>query len=263
VVHNTIGFDKSGQPLPNTGKQLVVDPGSTNDTIVGNNLACFAAGTRITTERGAIAVESLQVGDRVRTVPQGRFEPVIWIGHRRVDCRRHPDPRQVRPVRIAAHTFGRGLPKRDLYLSPDHAVFVSGVLIPVKYLINGRGIRQIAVHQVTYHHAELPRHAVLLAEGLPAETYLDVGYRDNFQNNDGGIRLFADFSGDGPDIAILREGKACAPFVVHGPELDRVREAITAAERVIVGRPQRAAARAKNPATRRNQSILEPIRRVE
>jgi hypothetical protein len=250
VVHNTIGFDKSGQLLPNTGKQLVVDPGSTNDTIIGNDLVCFAAGTRITTERGAIAVESLQVGDRVRTVPQGRFEPVIWIGHRRVDCRRHPDPRQVRPVRIAAHSFGRGLPKRDLYLSPDHAVFVNGVLIPVKYLINGHGIRQIAVHQVTYHHVELPRHAVLMAEGLPAETYLDIGYRDNFQNNDGGIRLFADFSGDRPDIAVLREAKACAPFVVHGPEFDRVREVITAA------------ARAKNPATRRNQSILGPIRRV-
>ena len=48
VVHNTIGFDASGQPLPNTGQQLVVDPGSTNDMVVGNVLACFAAGTRIT-----------------------------------------------------------------------------------------------------------------------------------------------------------------------------------------------------------------------
>ena len=165
VIHNTIGFDASGQLLPNTGKQLVVDPGSTNDTVVGNNLACFAAGTHITTERGTIAVESLQVGDRVRTVPQERLEPVIWIGHRRVDCLRHPDPRQVRPVRIAAHVFGRGLPKRDLFLSPDHAVFVNGVLIPVKYLINGRGIRQMAVRQVTYYHVELPRHAVTLGRG--------------------------------------------------------------------------------------------------
>jgi parallel beta-helix repeat protein len=262
VVHNTIGFDKSGQPLPNTGTQLVVDPGSTNDTVVGNVIACFAAGTRITTERGMVAVESLQVGDRVRTVPHARFEPVIWIAHRHVDCLRHPDPRQVHPVRIAAHSFGRGLPKRDMFLSPDHAVFVNGVLIPVKYLINGRGIRQIAVRQITYYHVELPRHAVLLAEGLPAETYLDVGYRDNFDNNDGSIRLFADFSGDGPDIAILREGEACAPFVVHGPELDAVREAITVAERRIVPRPQRAGSRAKNAATRRHQSILEPIRRV-
>ena len=262
VIHNTIGFDKSGQPLLNTGKQLVVDPGSTNDTIIGNNIACFAAGTHITTERGTIVVEALQIGDRVRTVPNARFEPVIWIGHRRVDCLRHPHPHQVRPVRIAAHSFGRGLPGRDLFLSPDHAVFVNGVLIPVKYLINGRGIRQMAVRQVTYHHVELSRHAVLLAEGLPAESYLEVGHRDNFQNNDGGIRLFADFSGDGPDIAILREGEACAPFVVHGPELEAVREAITAAERRIVRRPERAGSRANNAAIRGNQSILEPIRRV-
>jgi hypothetical protein len=233
--------------MPNTGTQLVVDPGSTNDTVVGNIIACFAAGTRITTRRGMIAVESLQTGDRVRTMPQGRFEPVIWIGRRHVDCLRHPDPRQVRPVRIAAHSFGRGLPKRDLFLSPDHAVFVNGVLIPVKYLINGRAIRQIAARKVTYYHVELPRHAVLLAEGLPAESYLDIGYRDNFQNNNGGIRLFADFSGDAPDIAILREGEACAPFVVHGPELESVRQAIAAAER-------------RGAATRRNQSCIEPIR---
>ena len=262
VIHNTIGFDASGQLLPNTGKQLVVDPGSTNDTVVGNKLACFAAGTHITTERGTIAVESLQVGDRVRTVPQGRFEPVIWIGHRRVDCLRHPDPRQVRPVRIAAHAFGRGLPKRDLFLSPDHAVFVNGVLIPVKYLINGRGIRQMAVRQVTYYHVELPRHAVLLAEGLPAESYLDVGYRDNFENNDGSIRLFADFSGDGPDIAILREGEACAPFVVHGPELEAVRDAIIAAERRIVRRTRHAGSHVNSAAKHRNRFILEPKRHV-
>jgi hypothetical protein len=207
-------------------------------------------------------VESLQVGDRVRTVPQGRFEPVIWIGHRRIDCLRHPEPRQVRPVRIAADTFGRGLPKRDLFLSPDHAVFVNGVLIPVKYLINGRGVRQMVVRQVIYYHVELPRHAVLLAEGLPAETYLDIGHRDNFQNNDGGIRLFADFSGGGPDIAMLREGEACAPFVVHGPELDQVREAIAATERAIVNQQQRNASRTKTATKRRNQSILEAIRRV-
>ena len=261
VLHNTIGFDRTGQPLPNTGQPVVVDPGSTNDTLAGN-VACFAAGTRITTRRGTIAVESLRVGDHVRTVPQGRFEPVIWIGHRRIDCQLHPDPRQVRPVRIAAHAFGRGLPRRELFLSPDHAVFVSGVLIPVKYLINGRGIRQMAVRQVSYHHVELPRHAVLLAEGLPAETYLDVGYRDNFQNNDGAIRLFADFSGDGPDIAILREGRACAPFVVHGPELDAVRDTITVAERRIVGRTRHAGSHVNSTAPHRNRSILEAICRV-
>jgi len=34
------------------------------------------------------------------------------------------------------------LPARDLLLSPDHAVFIDGVLIPVRYLINGSTIVQ-------------------------------------------------------------------------------------------------------------------------
>jgi hypothetical protein len=101
----------------------------------------------------------------------------------------------------------------------------------VKYLINGRSIQQIAVRQVTYYHIELRRHAVLLAEGMPAETYLEIGQRDNFENNGGGIRLFPDFSGEVGDVSMIREAKACAPFVVHGPELDTVRQAIAVSER--------------------------------
>jgi hypothetical protein len=34
----------------------------------------------------------------------------------------------VLPVRIGSHAFGRGLPVRDLFLSPDHAVFAEGAL---------------------------------------------------------------------------------------------------------------------------------------
>jgi hypothetical protein len=70
------------------------------------------------------------------------------------------------------------LPRRDLLLSPDHAVYVDGALIPIRYLINGRSIVPTASRTVIYYHLELPRHDVLLAEGLPAESYLDTGNRD-------------------------------------------------------------------------------------
>jgi len=33
------------------------------------------------------------------------------------------------PIRVARDAFRRGHPSRDLLLSPDHAVFVDGVLI--------------------------------------------------------------------------------------------------------------------------------------
>src|SRR5262249_42442732 len=103
-------------------------------------VVCFAAGTLIATERGEMAVEDLHIGDRVPTLVGGTLEPSRWIGVRTVDCRRHPRPQCVWPVRISANAFGEGKPARPLLLSPDHAVFIDGVLIPVKYLINGRTI---------------------------------------------------------------------------------------------------------------------------
>jgi len=63
----------------------------------------------------------------------------------------------------------------DLRLSPDHALYIGEVLIPVKHLINGSTIVQVPCDEVTYYHVELPKHSVLLAEGLAAESYLDGG----------------------------------------------------------------------------------------
>ena len=118
-------------------------------------LACFAAGTLIATPAGDVAVEALRPGDVVSTVT-GEALPVRWLGHRHVDCRRHPQPEAVRPVLIGADAFGRGMPSRPLVLSPDHAIFAEGVLIPIKHLINGSSIRQLEVASITYFHIELP-----------------------------------------------------------------------------------------------------------
>ena len=63
------------------------------------------AGTRIATPDGAVAVEDLDAGDRVR-LARGGCAPVVWLGYRDVDCRRHPRPADVLPVRIAAGAFG-------------------------------------------------------------------------------------------------------------------------------------------------------------
>ena len=101
----------------------------------GLSAACYAAGTliRIRGGRGDVPVEMLTEGDWVETRLTGRAR-VKWIGQRRIDCERHPDPRMVWPVRVAADAFGSGQPMRDLFLSPDHAVAVGDVLIPIRLL---------------------------------------------------------------------------------------------------------------------------------
>jgi hypothetical protein len=114
-----------------------------------------------------------------------------------IDCRRHRRPHEVFPVRVQAYAFGPGVTHRDLLVSPDHALFLDGVLIPARYLCNGTTIRQEAVAAVSYFHIELEQHDVLLAEGLPAESYLDTGNRDAFA--DGGIT--SDDEGAAPAMA--------------------------------------------------------------
>jgi subtilisin-like proprotein convertase family protein len=180
-------------------------------------IACFAAGTRLRGEDGDVPVEAMCVGNRVSAHFAGTFAPIVWIGRRRVDCSRHPSPNLVRPVRIVTGAFGRHLPNRDLLLSPDHAVFVDGVLIPVKYLINGTTIWQQPVKSITYLHIELPRHDVVLAEGLPVETFLDTCNGSIFADRAGTVALHPDFG------SRVWEAEGCAPLVVLGPAVDAVR----------------------------------------
>ncbi len=189
-----------------------------NDTVTtlkvsGAVPACYAKGTRIATPAGEVAVEHLAPGDLVQAHFAGSA-PVVWVGHRHVDCRRHPLPDKVWPVRVAAHALGPRMPHRDLVLSPDHALFIDGVLIPVKHLINGKTITQEKQDTVTYFHIELGEHDVLLAEGLPAESYLENGDRAAFDNAGGVVSLHPDFSRRRWDAL------GCAPLVVTGPKLD-------------------------------------------
>jgi antigen 43 len=197
---------------------LSSDAGSGTDITV---MPCFAAGTRIATERGEMPVELLNVGDAVRTV-LGELRPIVWIGQRDVDCARHPRPEHVWPVRVLAHAFGPGLPARDLLLSPDHSLYIDGVLIPVQHLVNGTVIVQEPRERIHYFHVELPRHDVLLAEGLPAETYLDTGNRHAFANGAAHMMLHPEFE------PLDWYDDACAPLCQRGPKLTAARRALFA-----------------------------------
>ena len=143
---------------------------------------------------------------------------MVWVGRRHVDCARHPAPHKVLPILVSAHAFGRGVPHSDLYLSPDHAVYVDDVLIPIHHLVNDRTIRQVTVDHVTYFHIELAEHDILLAEGLTAESYLENGDRQSFDNGGGVVRLHPEFG------ARRWETAGCAPLVITGLTLRAVKD---------------------------------------
>ena len=183
---------------------------------------CFVAGTRIATPRGAIPVERLREGDTVLTV-SGKPQRIQWIGCRTLDCNRHMSPERVKPIRIAPHAFGENRPRRALLLSPDHSVFIEDIFIPIKHLLNGETVTQIDVATVTYYHLELPRHDVVLAEGLPAETYLETGARFAFENGGGAMELHPDFAPDEARVGMVWQNFSYAPLIGTDGQLERVR----------------------------------------
>jgi hypothetical protein len=104
------------------------------------------------------------------------------------------------------------VPHTDLLVSPDHAILVDGRLICARQLINGTTIRQeTGLVSAEYFHVELEAHAILLAEGLPAESYLNTGNGGFFANSKDPLVLHPDLT-DETDYP-TREAGSCAPFV--------------------------------------------------
>jgi autotransporter passenger strand-loop-strand repeat protein len=178
-------------------------------------MACFVTGTRVQTEHGPRAVETLAVGERVITAA-GAARPIRWIGTRALDCTRHPQPQTVWPVVVRRDAFGPALPARDLWLSPAHAVAWGGVLMPVSLLQNGRTVLQVQRPRVEYWHVELDSHDLLLTEGLATESYLDTGNRCAFVNGGAYIEQH-------PDFLPRHAAETCIPLVFGGPEVARAK----------------------------------------
>jgi Hint domain len=134
----------------------------------------------------------LQIGDLVLT-SDGGCRPVRWIGTRCVvTC--FADPLRAYPVRIRAGALAQGVPARDLLVSPDHGMFLGGILVQAGALVNGLSIiREPGMaERFVYYHVELADHALIFAEGAAAETFVDNVDRMGFDNWAEHEALYAD-----------------------------------------------------------------------
>ncbi|MDE2319230.1 MAG: Hint domain-containing protein [Rhodospirillales bacterium] len=214
--HGTIEISFAERPNPNSNNQFI-DAIVVADTPIN---PCFTEGTLILTTRGEVPVELLMAGDRVITLDSEELE-IIWIGKRKIDLAAVLRPDILRPIIIEPGALAEGVPAQRLKISPDHALYIDGVLVPAKALINWNSIRQNDSDQpVTYYHIELSRHSALFANGTPAESFLDTGHRGIFDNAlDTVIALPA-------AMQARREVESFAPLCTRGSKLEDIRARI-------------------------------------
>ncbi|MEM6578577.1 MAG: Hint domain-containing protein [Pseudomonadota bacterium] len=144
---------------------------------------CFVTGTLIETENGLVPVEQLEIGQQVMTRDAG-LQPIVWLGGGPCPEEEWRQDDRHLPVCIRADALGPGCPARDLYVSQNHRILVSGaraelffgeaeVLVAAKHLCALPGISIVEPTGVLgYHHILCGEHHIVTANGCEAESML-------------------------------------------------------------------------------------------
>ena len=182
-----------------------------------DDIACYCRGTLILTDRGEMPVENLDIGDMWR--PVGRvMRPIRWIGRRGYGGRFVTGPKTTscrsasRPARSTRTCRGA-----TSWISPQHAMYLDGVLIEAKDLLNGVSIVQAErIDKIEYFHIELETHDMIIAEGALSESFIDDDSRGIFHNaHEFSRALPGCAAGDGPILRTAAQrrlrGRSRAP----------------------------------------------------
>ena len=149
-------------------------------------IICFTPGSRITTPKGERLVQDLRPGDLVFTRDNG-VQELRWVGSKTLTGQALVDDPKLNPVLIRAGALGMGLPERDIMVSPNHRMLISGndtalmfgereVLACAKHLTSRDGIDRVTASGVTYIHLLFDRHEVILADGAWTESFQPGDY---------------------------------------------------------------------------------------
>lgn len=143
---------------------------------------CFTPGALIACPSGPRPVESLEPGDLVITKDHG-LQAIRWVGAKKLTGARLQAYPNLAPIRIRAGALGRGLPERDMWVSPQHRMMLTSgaaqlmfasreVLIPAKALVNGTSITtDRSITGTTYVHMLFDRHEIVFANGAETESF--------------------------------------------------------------------------------------------
>lgn len=159
--------------------------GSSAGKVVFTNIEkvvpCFTPGTLIATPKGERKVEDLRIGERIITRDNGMQE-IRWIGRRDLPGEELAAEPHLRPVLIQQGALGKGLPERDMMVSPQHRVLIANdktalyfeereVLVAAKHLTDMEGIDVVDVSHTSYIHIMFDQHEVILSDGIWTESF--------------------------------------------------------------------------------------------
>jgi hypothetical protein len=134
----------------------------------------------VTTQRGELPVEHLQAGDRVVTRDNG-IQPIRWVGKTQMFLQDFQAEPHLLPVLIRQGSLGKGMPERDMMVSPNHRILVANertslrfsereVLVAAKHL-SVPGVNTVQSSGTTYIHFLCDRHEVVLVNGIWTESF--------------------------------------------------------------------------------------------
>ena len=205
-----------------TSSMTVQNANASTYSYDNTGIVCFAAGTRVTTPQGEVAIENLRPGDLVNTLDHGA-QPLLWVGQRHISDAELAASEELRPVLISKGALGNS---RDLLVSRQH-----GMLIGTNHLVRAihlaremPGVRIAnGKREVTYVHLFFARHEIVFAEGIASESFypgptalrmLSPAGRLEFLNLIPGL----DTPGALTDIKVTEAvyGKTARPFVKPG-----------------------------------------------
>jgi hypothetical protein len=168
------------------GRVVVLDGnGATVGSIafenIENIIPCFTPGTMIATARGEVAVEALRTGDRVMTRDNG-YQAIRWIGSKPLTHTELLADPSLQPVLIRKDALGPGLPDRDMMVSPQHRMLLTGgradllfgeteMLARAIHLADLPGITRCSLSGVTYKHVLFDQHEIIRANNTWTESF--------------------------------------------------------------------------------------------
>ena len=164
----------------------ILDPfGVVTGTLTFKNIetviSCFTPGTLIQTQSGQTAVEALQVGDLVMTRDNG-LQPVRWVGARKLDAAMLTQDGTLQPILIQQGALGLNSPNRDMWVSRQHRMLLTGVraellfgsdevLVRAVHLLGMPGVKAMQLQAVTYLHVLFDRHEIVMADCAWSESF--------------------------------------------------------------------------------------------